>query len=290
MAWEGVVGAGPRVRDKRDRPGVGAPRSGSSGRSMSGTGPSAVGSPRRSSVPLRARAPATRRSRSPRASSRREHPRWTALAFQFASTNLVWELGLVLWVLIGWQFTARRVPRRDRDDRADERDASAALSCGSLEEQARVRTRRQADSGHQHHSAGAEMSLARTALVGRLGLVGRRTQLPWRLADAVAGDRARLPDRGLRRPTRQRLLQRPLPPPTHPGRSTRSRTWSSVRDRGPQVRVLGRQRAAGRGPVVGRDLLRGRVLVPVRGPDRAADRARSTASITAGGSPSGSPR
>src|ERR1700704_3001761 len=29
----------------------------------------------------------------------------TALAFQLASTNLVWELGLVLWVLIGWQFT-----------------------------------------------------------------------------------------------------------------------------------------------------------------------------------------
>src|SRR6058998_1022351 len=25
----------------------------------------------------------------------------SALAFQFASTNLVWELGLVLWVLIG---------------------------------------------------------------------------------------------------------------------------------------------------------------------------------------------
>jgi uncharacterized protein len=29
----------------------------------------------------------------------------SALAFQFASTNLVWELGLVLWVLVGWQFT-----------------------------------------------------------------------------------------------------------------------------------------------------------------------------------------
>src|SRR3954449_3683162 len=28
----------------------------------------------------------------------------SALAFQFASTNLVWELGLVLWLLIGWQF------------------------------------------------------------------------------------------------------------------------------------------------------------------------------------------
>src|SRR3954466_4842602 len=29
----------------------------------------------------------------------------SALAFQFASTNLVWELGLVMWVLLGWQFT-----------------------------------------------------------------------------------------------------------------------------------------------------------------------------------------
>src|SRR3977135_2439156 len=29
----------------------------------------------------------------------------SALAFQFASTNLVWELGLGLWILIGWQFT-----------------------------------------------------------------------------------------------------------------------------------------------------------------------------------------
>src|SRR5690349_8008124 len=27
------------------------------------------------------------------------------LAFQFASTNLVWELGLVLWILLGWRFT-----------------------------------------------------------------------------------------------------------------------------------------------------------------------------------------
>src|SRR6201747_1348327 len=29
----------------------------------------------------------------------------TALAFQFASTNLVVELGVVIWILIGWQFT-----------------------------------------------------------------------------------------------------------------------------------------------------------------------------------------
>ena len=29
-----------------------------------------------------------------------------AMAFQFASTNLVFEIGIVIWVFIGWQFTA----------------------------------------------------------------------------------------------------------------------------------------------------------------------------------------
>ena len=80
----------------------------------------------------------------------------SALAFQFASTNLVWELGLVLWVLIGWQFTLAEylggivmivlmaallrlfVSRR-------------------LEAQAREHALR-ADTGHQHHTAGNEMS------------------------------------------------------------------------------------------------------------------------------------
>jgi hypothetical protein len=27
------------------------------------------------------------------------------MSFQFASTNLVLELGVILWVLMGWQFT-----------------------------------------------------------------------------------------------------------------------------------------------------------------------------------------
>ena len=27
-----------------------------------------------------------------------------AMTFQFASTNLVFELGIVLWVFLGWQF------------------------------------------------------------------------------------------------------------------------------------------------------------------------------------------
>ncbi|HEY3050247.1 MAG TPA: permease, partial [Gaiellaceae bacterium] len=28
-----------------------------------------------------------------------------AMAFQFASTNLVFEIGIVIWIFIGWQFT-----------------------------------------------------------------------------------------------------------------------------------------------------------------------------------------
>ena len=73
----------------------------------------------------------------------------SALAFQFASTNLVWELGLVLWVLIGWQFTVAEylggivmivlmtvllrlfVPRK-----VEERARAHAL---------------EADAGHHHH-------------------------------------------------------------------------------------------------------------------------------------------
>jgi uncharacterized membrane protein YraQ (UPF0718 family)/YHS domain-containing protein len=81
----------------------------------------------------------------------------SALAFQFASTNLVIELGIVLWVLIGWQFTVAEflgglvlivlmtvllrffVSRR-------------------LETTARDHARA-AESGHQHRSAGGQMTL-----------------------------------------------------------------------------------------------------------------------------------
>ncbi|MFZ1154112.1 MAG: permease [Solirubrobacteraceae bacterium] len=80
----------------------------------------------------------------------------TALAFQFASTNLVWELGLVLWVLIGWQFTLAEyvgglvmivlmaVLLR-------------AFVSPRLEAQAREHAQ-QADAGHQHHMAGERMT------------------------------------------------------------------------------------------------------------------------------------
>ena len=80
----------------------------------------------------------------------------SALAFQFASTNLVWELGLVLWVLIGWQFTV-----------AEYLGGIVMIVLMTvllrvfvsprLEEQAREHAQ-EADSGHQHHAAGAELS------------------------------------------------------------------------------------------------------------------------------------
>jgi uncharacterized protein len=81
----------------------------------------------------------------------------SALAFQFASTNLVFELGLVLWVLIGWQFTLAEfagglvliilitvllrlfVSRR-------------------LEDQAREHAQR-ASVGHRHEAVGANLPL-----------------------------------------------------------------------------------------------------------------------------------
>ena len=79
----------------------------------------------------------------------------SALAFQFASTNLVWELGLVLWVLIGWQFTV-----------AEYLGGIVMIALMWLllrafvspddEAVARVHAQR-ADAGHQHHAAGSDL-------------------------------------------------------------------------------------------------------------------------------------
>ena len=104
---------------------------------------------------------------------------------------------------------ARRVPRRDRDDRADD-----ACCCGcSSAARSRSRpasTRIEADTGHQHHMRRRAAVLARAADLGA-GVVGRRAQLPRRLADAVEGDHDRVPARRVHRPARQRLLRRPVP-------------------------------------------------------------------------------
>ena len=75
----------------------------------------------------------------------------SALAFQFASTNLVWELGLVLWTLIGWQFAVGEFVGGIIMILL-----MAALLrffvSPRLEERAR-RHAQDADTGHQHHSA-----------------------------------------------------------------------------------------------------------------------------------------
>jgi uncharacterized membrane protein YraQ (UPF0718 family)/YHS domain-containing protein len=79
----------------------------------------------------------------------------SALAFQFASTNLVWELGLVLWVLIGWQFTLAEYVGGI---------VMIALMWALLrlfvspqiEDEAREHARH-ADAGHQHHPVGSQL-------------------------------------------------------------------------------------------------------------------------------------
>jgi uncharacterized membrane protein YraQ (UPF0718 family) len=81
----------------------------------------------------------------------------TALAFQFASTNLVWELGLVLWVLIGWQFTLAEYV--GGIVMIVLMTAMLRLFVSPrLEERAR-RHAQEADTGHQHHAAGEQLTL-----------------------------------------------------------------------------------------------------------------------------------
>jgi uncharacterized membrane protein YraQ (UPF0718 family)/YHS domain-containing protein len=76
----------------------------------------------------------------------------SALAFQFASTNLVWELGLVLWVLIGWQFALAEYVGGIVMIVLMALLLRAFVS-RRLEEEAREHAR-ETDTGHQHHVAG----------------------------------------------------------------------------------------------------------------------------------------
>ncbi len=77
----------------------------------------------------------------------------TTLAFQFASTNLVWELGLILWILIGWQFTLAEYVGGIVMI-ALMAVALRLFVSPRLEELAR-RHAREAQAGHVHHAAGA---------------------------------------------------------------------------------------------------------------------------------------
>src|SRR6187397_2575375 len=79
----------------------------------------------------------------------------SALAFQFASTNLVWELGLVLWVLLGWQFTLAEYVGGILMIVLMAATLRLFVS-PRLEEQAR-RHAQEADTGHLHESAGERL-------------------------------------------------------------------------------------------------------------------------------------
>src|SRR5207237_3662262 len=82
----------------------------------------------------------------------------SALAFQFASTNLVFELGIVLWILIGWQFTLAEFVGGLVLIAVMTLLLRAFVSRG-LEEEARTHAQ-EADTGHQHHMAGEHMTLS----------------------------------------------------------------------------------------------------------------------------------
>ncbi len=79
----------------------------------------------------------------------------SALAFQFASTNLVWELGLVLWVLIGWQFALAEYLGGIVMIALMALLLRAFVS-RQLEDEAREHAQ-EADTGHQHHMAAERM-------------------------------------------------------------------------------------------------------------------------------------
>jgi uncharacterized protein len=81
----------------------------------------------------------------------------SALAFQFASTNLVWELGLVLWILLGWQFALAEFVG-GLVMIALMAIVLRAFVSPRLEARAREHAQA-ADTGHQHHSAVSHMSL-----------------------------------------------------------------------------------------------------------------------------------
>src|ERR671929_2056350 len=83
----------------------------------------------------------------------------SALAFQFASTNLVWELGLVLWILIGWQFALAEFVGGVVMIGLMALALRAFVS-PRLEARAREHAR-EAATGHAHHAVGTDVPWSR---------------------------------------------------------------------------------------------------------------------------------
>jgi uncharacterized membrane protein YraQ (UPF0718 family)/YHS domain-containing protein len=81
----------------------------------------------------------------------------SALAFQFASTNLVLELGIVIWVLLGWQFALAELVGGLLLIVVMTLLLRAFVS-PRLEARAR-RHAQQIDAGHQHRAVGTQLRL-----------------------------------------------------------------------------------------------------------------------------------
>jgi uncharacterized protein len=102
----------------------------------------------------------------------------SALAFQFASTNLVVELGIVIWILIGWQFALAEFVGGILLIAIMALLLRAFVS-PALERQAR-RHAQGAEGGHQHRSASAARSLrARLTSVAAWSEVAHNFRNDW---------------------------------------------------------------------------------------------------------------
>src|SRR3954451_5589541 len=108
----------------------------------------------------------------------------SALTFQFASTNLVWELGLVLWVLMGWQFTLGEYAGGVVMIAAMALLARLFFS-RRLEEDARAHALG-ADSGHQHHADRGDWSAVAHNFRGDWQMLWKEISLGFLLAGFIA--------------------------------------------------------------------------------------------------------
>jgi hypothetical protein len=112
----------------------------------------------------------------------------STLAFQFSSTNLVFELGVVMWVLIGWQFTLAEFVG-GLILIATMTVLLRLFVSSRVEERARVHAQ-SAEVGHQHHSAGQQVRLReRLTSIGAWSDVAHNFRNDWAMVwkEVLAG-------------------------------------------------------------------------------------------------------
>ena len=189
----------------------------------------------------------------------------SSMVFMFASTNLVVELGIVIWVLLGWQFAlgefvggvimivlfvllARLVLKRREIEAAREKLGRAAGTCTAPR-------RRGARCGH-----------GRARL--RAGRTRRATRSPTRRCCGRRWRPATSSPASSPCSCRRASGITSSSPATASGR--RCRTSSSARSSRSSLRLLDRERAARGRALARRDQLRRRDELHLRRPDRAA--------------------